>query len=107
MTSNINLLLLGPTQPVAEKMEDEPGRARTGIFLHLWLKALESIQAHWPAYFLALLLVLAPKYIRRYRLRRNLNSLPLVGSDGLSIGQCVEEGSRKVSVDETVFELRS
>ncbi|KAK7703321.1 hypothetical protein SLS57_010970 [Botryosphaeria dothidea] len=76
-------------------MEDSHEIAQTGVFVHLCSKALESIQTHYLVYFLALALLLLPKYIREHRLRRALSSLPFVGDDGSSIGKCVELGSKK------------
>lgn len=88
-------------------MEDSHEIAQTGVFVHLCSKALESIQTHYLVYFLALALLLLPKYIREHRLRRALSSLPFVGDDGSSIGKCVELGSKKVSASEIKLELCS
>ncbi|KAH7048220.1 cytochrome P450 monooxygenase [Macrophomina phaseolina] len=68
---------------------------QTGIFVLLGLRILESVQSHFLLYCAAFFLLFAPKCIRYYRVQKGLNSLPLVGTVGSSIGDCIREGTKK------------
>lgn len=57
---------------------------------------LNSLREWYLLYIISAALFIAPRYIRKYRIRKAFNALPLVGTDNTKLGELIKYGTKQV-----------